>query len=148
MDSGVFAVESPLPRRRLNLKRIGMSPAPHERPNINLRRNEFSVLRTDENETAERSASAMGQAVSVHRASNMEASGVEDGSYGSFIAVNVDEPKGVVEGEHTRGQSENDRGVSAHDGVEIAAIVRADLDTRARRPHLDQLAVDRDPHRR
>lgn len=78
----------------------------------------------------------------------MGASGVEDGSYGSFIAFDVDEPKGVVEGEHTRCQPQNDRGVSAHDGVEIAAIMRAHLDARARRAHLEQLVVDRDPHRR
>src|SRR2546427_1162143 len=46
----------------------------------------------------------------------------EDGSYGGFVALEVDEPKGVVKGEHTRRQSENDRRVSAHDGGEIAAI--------------------------
>ena len=36
----------------------------------------------------------------------------------------------------------------AHDGVEIAAIVRVHLDARARRPHLEELVVDRDPDRR
>jgi hypothetical protein len=72
----------------------------------------------------------------------------EDGSHGGFVALEVDEPKRVVKGEHTRCQSENDRRVSAHDGVEIAAIVRVHLDARARRPHLEKLVVDRDPHRR
>lgn len=73
---------------------------------------------------------------------------VEDGSYGSFIAFDVDEPKGVVEGEPTRCQPEDDRGVSAQDGIEIATIMQAHFDARARRPHLEQLVVDRDPHRR
>ncbi len=71
----------------------------------------------------------------------------EDGSYSGFVALEVDEPKGVVKGEHTRRQSENDRRVSAHDGVEIAAIVRVHLDARACRPHLENLVVDRDPDR-
>src|SRR5205807_5036354 len=56
----------------------------------------------------------------------------EDGSHGGFVALEVDEPNGVVKGEHTRRQSKNDRRVSAHDGVEIAAIVRVHLDARAR----------------
>jgi hypothetical protein len=71
----------------------------------------------------------------------------EDGSYGSFVALEVDVPKGVVKAEHTRRQSEDDRRVGAHDGVEIAAIVRAHLDARGCRPHLDNLVVDRDPDR-
>lgn len=76
------------------------------------------------------------------------ASGAEQGSYGGFIAVDVDEPMDVVEGERTRCQPENDRGVSAHDDIEIAPIMQGHLHTRARRPHLEQPAVDRDPHRR
>src|SRR5438445_1454427 len=72
----------------------------------------------------------------------------EGGSYGGFVALEFDEPKGVVEGEHTGRQSENDRRVRAHDGVEIAAIVRVHLDARARCPHLEKLVVDRDPDRR
>ena len=68
--------------------------------------------------------------------------------FGDEGCLEVDEPKGVVKGEHTRRQSENDRRVSAHDGVEIAAIVRVHLDARARRPHLEKLVVDRDPDRR
>jgi hypothetical protein len=64
---------------------------------------------------------------SVDRGSDIGTSEVEDGSYGSFVAFDVDEPKGVVEGEHTRCQPENDRGVSAHDGIEIATIMQAHL---------------------
>ena len=78
----------------------------------------------------------------------MGACGGEDGSYGGFVALEFDEPKGVVEGEHTGRQSENDRRVRAHDGVEIAANVRVHLDARARRPYLEELVVDRDPDRR
>src|SRR5579875_3462928 len=76
------------------------------------------------------------------------ACGGEDGSYGSFVAFEVDVASGVVKGEHTRRQSENDGGVGAHDGVEISAIVRVHLDPRARRPHLENEVVDRDPDRR
>lgn len=90
----------------------------------------------------------MGERSSAHGASDIGASGVEEGSYGGFIAFDVDESTGVVQVEYTRCQPENDRGVSAHDGVEIATIVQPDLYARARRSHLEQLPVDRDPHRR
>jgi hypothetical protein len=73
---------------------------------------------------------------------------VEDGSCGSFVAFDVDVPKGVVEGGSTRCQSEDDRGVGAQDGIKIATVMQAHLDARARRPHLEQLVVERDPHRR
>jgi hypothetical protein len=72
---------------------------------------------------------------------------VEDGSYGGFIAFDLDQPTGVVKAEHTRCQSENDRGVSAHDGIKIATIMRAHLYARACHPNLDQYAIDRDTHR-
>lgn len=68
--------------------------------------------------------------------------------HSSFVALYVDEPNGVVKGEHTRRESENDRGVGAHDGIEIPAIVRVHFDARGRRPHLENLGVDRDPDRR
>jgi hypothetical protein len=37
-----------------------------------------------------------------------------------------------------RRQPEHDRGIGTHDGIEIAAIMRTHLETRARRPHLQQ----------
>ena len=74
--------------------------------------------------------------------------GVEEVSYGGFVAFDVDESEDVVEGERTRCQPKDDRDVGTDDGVEIAAIVAAHLCARACRSRLEQLVVGRDPHRR
>jgi transposase-like protein len=51
----------------------------------------------------------------------------EQGSYGGFIAFDVDEAADVVEVEHARRQSENDLRFGAQDGIEMAAVMRTHL---------------------
>jgi hypothetical protein len=62
---------------------------------------------------------------------------VEDGSRGTLIAFDVNEPQDVVDGEHARRQPENYRGVTAHNGVELATVMPAHLKTCVRCPNLD-----------
>jgi hypothetical protein len=62
---------------------------------------------------------------------------IEDGSHGSFIAFDVDEPQDVVDGKHARRQPENHWGVIAYNGVELATVMPTHLKTCVRCPNLD-----------
>jgi hypothetical protein len=59
----------------------------------------------------------------------MNSSDAEDGVNGRLIAINLDGVADVVEAEHTGGKAKSDQSVGAKHSVEVATVMKADVDT-------------------